>query len=265
MKQRVIKDMVYQKFINYSFSVCNQFSLTKIIDSHAEENRKIIEIILREEQISEEEFFQKYSEEYLNLLISKYYYNEKIFKDYNIKDFNVKKVNFSEEINSLKNEFKSFKDFKKYYEIYENINISVGSYEELNYENFFSKIIYDERRIVIEEAINVNYYENFTNLWLEKNRNNIIKEQEEFMFGKKYGIKYFFDTIPEMESQLLVYNDIFDISYPKSLENLCFYKNDKLWFSFISHERDFYIICSNKNEYDYLKEIGLSTECLVLN
>lgn len=264
MLKGLLNDSLYQEFINYAFSVCDEVSLMKIFDSHVDENKRIRKIILNGEKIDEKKMQSKYSEKYLNNIVLKYYQNEDIFYKYDIKDIHEENLNVVEEVRLLKSEFGDFKNFKNYYEYYEGIQITVDSYEKLNYLNFFSKIIYDERKNIIKEAINSYIYEYFTNSWIEKNKKDLKKQEEVFMFEKKYGVNYYFKITSQIKKQILTYNNIYDFSYPKSLENICFYKNNELWFSSNSHEKSFFIVCSNLEELEILKNMRIPLDCIIL-
>lgn len=255
----------YKKFIEYTFSVCDKFSLTRIFDQHAEENERIRKIILDNEKIDEYQLLQKYSDEYLNYIISKYYNNEKIFYKYDIEEKKNETLNFKREIQNLKNEFQSFKDFKNYYKYYENIEIEVDSYEKLNFDNFFNKVMYDERKIIVKEAIHSYLYKCFTTYFLEEYNRELIEQESILLNGKEYGVIYYFKTSSLIKKKLLEYNNIFDFSYPRNLENLCFFKNGNLWFSSVSHEKDFFLNCSNDEEYEYLIQLGIPEDCLILD
>lgn len=251
-------DELYKKIMEYTFSVCDSFSITKIFDQHEKDHRKVREIILFGENISENTLLEKYSKKYLEYLVSKYYYNEDIFSSYEIEELLEENQDIETNIEELKQTYGEFKNFKEYYENIENIEINVDSYDKLNFDNFFNKIFYDERKCVIENAINSYIYDFFIDSWVESNKDCLIKKERIFMFDYEYGIEYYFKANSLTKKKVLDCHSIFYSCYPKILEDLCFFKKEKLWLSSISHERKFFIFCSNDIELEHLKKIGIS-------
>lgn len=261
MKKEVCE--LYKKIIEYAFSICDSFSITKIFSQHKEEEFRIRKIILESENIDEQALVEKYSKEYLEYLVSKYYYNKDIFSKYKIEKISVEEMNIGESIEELKKAYGDFANFKEYYETVENVKIEVNTYDELNYDNFFNKIFYDDRRCIIESAINSYIYDNFLDTWTEKNKKDLIKKAPIFMLDYEYGIEYYFKTNLLTKKQILDYNSIYDFSYPMVLEDISFFKDGKLWLSSVSHERNFFIKCSNADEMMYLKKLGVPKESLL--
>lgn len=259
----MLKKEVCDDIIEYAFSVCDSFSITKIFSQHQEEELRIRKIILEGEKIDEQTLLKKYSKKYLDYLVSKYYSNDIIFSKYDMEEFLAEEMDISEDIEELKKTYGDFENFKEYYEAVENVKIEVNSYDELNYKNFFNKIFYDGRRCIIEDAINSYVYEQFLDTWIETNQKDLIKKEPIFMLDYEYGMKYYFKTNLLTKKTILEYNGIYNFSYPIVLENLSFFKGDKLWLSSVSHERTIFINCSSIEELRYLVKLGVSKDFLL--
>lgn len=62
----------------------------------------------------------------------------------------------------------------------------------------------------------------------------------------------------ELYKQMLVLPNIFNPVNSDFLEDICFYRNKKLWFATISHEKSAFLIDPSKSDVDYLMQIGIT-------
>lgn len=83
-----------------------------------------------------------------------------------------------------------------------------------------------------------------------------VKEEE---FPNLFNI-YFYKTSDEVKEYLLSNKDIYKWINPKYPEDIAFFKNGWCLLSTTIHERIFYIEVENKEEYEYLKSIGIEFE-----
>lgn len=68
---------------------------------------------------------------------------------------------------------------------------------------------------------------------------------------------FFIKTSDKLKKYLLSNNDLYNWLHTKYPEDVSFFKNGYCWLYSVAHEELCYIYCENKEEYEYLKSIGI--------
>lgn len=122
---------------------------------------------------------------------------------------------------------------------------------------------YDKKykKRVTDATINWVYYNNNTEKWLTKNVRNIINcKKNDNCLGNPnvyHSDTYTFKLNEEIKSEILSKKSLYDWGYPDSLEDICFFKDGYCFLETITHENLCFIYCDDKEEYEYLKSIGI--------
>ena len=118
-----------------------------------------------------------------------------------------------------------------------------------------------KRWLSISSSIKKFYYNNITNQWLAKNKFNTFnhkKNVHDFGNEKIYlNDTYSFRLNDELRREILSKKSLYDWRFPNSLEDICFFKDGYCFLETITHENLCFIYCDNKEEYEYLKSIGV--------
>ena len=116
----------------------------------------------------------------------------------------------------------------------------------------------------------MNYkYNNTISKFIEKNKDLIHSVEEKYGIwndeNEIYITIYKFKTSDETKKILLQdFNDVYCWAFPNTLEDLCFYRKDDLWFSSITHEQECYILSNNIREQEYLESLTLEKDNNIL-
>lgn len=131
----------------------------------------------------------------------------------------------------------------------------VNRWENSNYDSYLKEL---NRHSVITSSIMNYIYEINTNNWINKYKDIIIKKNEILLnSGVHHSTIYYLKLNNEIKNELILKNSIFNWCYPSSIEDICFFKNGYCWLYSVTHEKICDIYCENKEEYEYLKSIGI--------
>ena len=223
---RNIESDTYCKLMNYVFQKCDSISLTKRKDQYELESKKIIDMIMKTNNYSEDEFLNSYSQKFLEDMVSQFEGDNNIFDKEN---------------------------WKKYVE---SLGMSEKKIEQLRKSN---------RKHAIIGSIMQYIYEKFTESWINRNVGSIITITNHYvseLSGKKnlYSNIYYMKLTKEIQEEILKKQSLFDWCFPTSLEDLCIFKDGYCWLYSVAHEEICNIYCKNEEEYNYLKSIGIEFE-----
>lgn len=211
--------------MDYIFKKCDAFSVTKRYDQHKEENETTINTISLLEKCLPKDLINNYSKKYLDKLYNQFKDNDLIFNEAYKEKYECKHSGFS--------------------------------------DKFFDELKEMNREVCIKESIDWLYYDNVTNNWLSKNKENIILKKEDIiptgliMEGFHISTTYFLKLTKELQEEILSKNSLYDWCFPYSVEDICFYENGRCWLLSVAHEEICDIFCENEEEYEYLKSIGI--------
>lgn len=218
-----ITDETYKKIIDYAVTKCNIFSLNKRNNQFEIVREKcddICNIIFSSSIFSEDSVFSNYSEDLVNNIVKKY------------------------------------KDDKKIHEIEKNyvINAMINKHHLKidNIEEYIKKTI----PFVIKYSLEMFMYNKTCEIFNEAHKKYKI---ENCNYGNiENGLTtYYFELNDESKNILFDKKSIYDWISPLSLEDLCLYKDDFIWLYSVAHENICDIACESKEEYEYLKSIGI--------
>lgn len=85
---------------------------------------------------------------------------------------------------------------------------------------------------------------------------NISGYEDPPFFEKLFEI-FFYQTTEKLKQYLLFNKNLYEWNNPKWPEDISFFKNGYCWLYSVTHENFCYIYCENKEEYEYLKSIGI--------
>ncbi len=213
----------YIKLIDYIFQRCEFISVIKRSDQHALETSRVKKIF-ELNGYSKKKIINCYSENFLKEIYEKQKDNSLIFDE------------------NYKNKFE--------------INNSLDSkiFEELKKEN---------RERLIKETINKIMYYHMIELWLNKHKKDIVHKKEDFYYDymkqekMSYGTIYILRLSSEMKEDLLNKRSLYSWCFPLSVEDISFFKDGYCWLYSVAHEEICEIYCEDKEEYEYLKSIGI--------
>ena len=216
-----IKGATYRNLISYIFDSCTMCTVTEYHDAYPENTKKRIEIILKEKNYTKEELIKNYSESFLEKIADEFKNNKQIFNEEYIKKYEVP------------TDILSMKKFQKM-----------------------------QRKRVIQRPIKKIVYKDKIQKWLEKYKSYIIKSEKKYIeFQPKeiipYQTIYYLKMNQELKKELLSKESLFEWKYPEMIEDISFFKNDQCWLFNVTHEEILDIMCDSKEEYDYLKSIGI--------
>ncbi len=218
-----IKSFSYEKLIDYATNNNDVISVTYRPNQHEQEYMKIIDSLLKL-GISKRYIINNYSDEFIGSFFEKHKNNEVLFDEEYIEKY-------EEGIRNNTNR----RSYKKKYE------------QRLDYINSnFKRIFYD---YTVKEFLN-------------KYKSNIVHEEKSIYKNNNgneilISIKYYFKLSEELKLNILRKKSVYDWCFPKSIENIEFYKNGKCWLLSVSHEKILDIFCKSEEEYKYLKSIGI--------
>lgn len=117
------------------------------------------------------------------------------------------------------------------------------------------------KRICTDSIIGWLYYNEMNLKWLNKNKVNIINcKKNDNCLGNPnvyHSDTYTIKLTDEIKSEILSKKSLYDWHWPNSLEDICFFKDGYCFLETISHEKLCFIYCDDKEEYEYLKSIGI--------
>lgn len=254
--KREIKGDTYRKLVEYAFKNCDMVSFTECPDQNSRFHKKILNKLLKCENLTKDDLIKNYSYKYEGYIFNKYKDNNIIFdkkylKNREITNYDTYEI-FKENIEYQKKLKKEYRDL--------GINIS---FENMSYEEYVEFFEYDIRMDYLVRPMDCCFYEYSVKSFLER-YNDIILRKEKKYFTEFFGLKrthvetiYYIKLRDDLKKEMLSKNSIFDWVNPLSIEDVRFYKGDKCWLSSISHEEQCYIYYTNEKERNYLKSIGI--------
>lgn len=220
-----IRGKAYIDLMNYAFENCDAVFVEKLHDQHPEDYKKTVNIILSECNCSVKDIVERYSDRYLFEMCNRFKENEDIFDiDYR----NNYEQNFS--------------------------NLNAKEFEKGNEDN--------RKRIILGTLSRIVYNE-LTDDWLNKFKEDIILQEEHTYYNElqKKNIHistfYYLKLTKKVKDEILKKQSLYSWVFPNSIENLCFFKNGYCWLDSVAHEKFCEIYCKNEEEYEYLKSIGI--------
>ena len=120
---------------------------------------------------------------------------------------------------------------------------------------------YFKRWISITQSVEHIYHNNVVEKWKIKNESNIDKIKmviHKYDFGDicRYDT-YYLKINTETKKEVLSKKSLYDWCFPNSIEDICFFKDGYCFLETVAHEELCFIYCENKEEYEYLKSIGI--------
>lgn len=120
------------------------------------------------------------------------------------------------------------------------------------------------KRAFTSNKIKIFYYNQIKTKWLQDNKDSMIYNQKKYYYTDDDGIDYYsdiyyFQLTSKLRQEIISKKSIYNWQYPNSLlEDICFFKsNGDCWLKSIAHENLCWINCESKEEYEYLKSIGI--------
>lgn len=224
--------------MDYFFQKCDTLSVTKCYDQHKEYHDKIINKFLSLENMTEQDVVNHYSRKYLGKMAEKYKDNKIIFDD----SYHTDRQNQYREYDTMYAAHCHGNSSKKLF----------GEYHPLSSQE------QDYRKGSIQSCISWLYYDKITSQWLKENKENIIFKKEKII--SKWNFKeetYFLKLTKDLQKEILSKKSVYDWCYPKSIENVCLYKDGYCWFFSVAHEEICEMHCETEKEYEYLKSLGV--------
>ena len=214
----IITGDIYKKVINYMLKKCDVVSFAKYQDQHQARHEEVMKIIFSNNNYSPENIYKDYSEEFLNILFQQFKNNPEIFDE----------------------EYKNRYEKGDYSECHDLIN----------------------RRMSIYSSVGRFLYENVTETWLKQNSDNILFETKVFnktlMSNKNHhSTIYYVKLNNKIKEEIMNKNSFYDWCFPKSLEDICFYKDGYYCLYSVGHEEICDIYCETEEEYEYFKSLGI--------
>lgn len=254
--KREIKGDTYRKLIEYAFKNCDMVSFTEYPDQNSRFHKKILNKLLKCENLTKDDLIKNYSYKYEGYILNKHKDNNIIFD---------KKYLRNRETTDY-DDYELFKESKEYQKKlkkeYRDLGINI-SFENMSYEEYVEFFEYDNRMDYLVRPMDCCFYEYSVKSFLER-YNDIILRKEKKYFNEFFGLKrthvetiYYMKLRDDLKKEMLSKNSIFDWVDPLLIEDVRFYKEDKCWLSSITHEEQCYIYYTNEKEYNYLKSIGI--------
>ncbi len=176
-------------------------------------------------------------------------------------------INFSyEEIENIAKKYSDNIEIKKYC-LSEILEFGPNSSFPIDFFYINSNLLFS-----IKYTLEWLYYDYNIERFIERNHSHFLKKIDSFfeerMLEQKhisdcrtlplYGTEYIFCLDDTMYDELVSMKDsIYDWDFPKGIMDICFYKDDKCWLCSEAHEKVCWIECENREEYEYLKSIGI--------
>lgn len=252
MLVKKIDENSYFKLINHYIDDFDYFSLAKYYDNNSETYLQVIDVILKNLSedisflISRKNFDKLYNLFKTNKEIKKIYIDREI---HNI-------VIMDEVIDKMSCDEKTKDRMKNKYD--KELLIQKNKLNDLNLD-----IQTNNPKDNIINPVNWFIYENKVNEFIKDYSKSIFKKTKEirnfgFSFEKNtlHRIIYNF-KIDNRSNELLKNKYLCNWKYPDELEDLCIYKNNRLWLDSVNHEDMYNIYCENEEEFNYLKSIGI--------
>lgn len=219
----------YKKLIEYASKTCDSFSLCQYdYGSMRDYEMENFKIITSNPKYSKDNIFKNFSQDLLDEIYNTYINNNRMH-------FNTKMLSY------LKQNSKNQQEYENESYFYNRQALTIGI-ELFVLKNKIEKF-FDEFKNAFLEKIELDDY-----VLYDKNGNKVETENYKFKFKLNKKAKEFLINNA---------NNIFDFVYPKNLEDLCFYKNDKVWLDSVAHEEICCIYPKNDKEYEMLKSFGI--------
>lgn len=252
--ERDIEGDVYKKLIDYVFRTCNYFSVTyRLSPNHTDE---FFKKVLKACNYNEKKFYENFSYKLIGKLFDRVKDNEIVYDEEYHSKFE-KHLSLTEK--AYKAFIKSYKDKMFFKEKYEEYGIAMD-FDNMNFEEFKTFSIYDRKLDILSSMIGVEYYNFVFNDFINKYRKKIVGEieyRDSENKDKVLSIKCFFKLDEDMKKELLKRKSIYDWIYPMSPEDIAFYRASRYFLYSISHESMLSIYYESKDEYEYLKSLGI--------
>lgn len=216
----------YKKLIEYAIKKCNIVSFVRVYDQNYEENENIKSIILKNK-----DFKIDYSYEDI----------DDIFKSY-VNNIEMKKYALSKSLKSGP---------------FIHWPIDAAHINSLLFIKYTLERMYYDR--VVEEFLKKYSRKKISEKDISLSEKSLKRKHiSEHKIPLIYRTEYKFQLDNSMFSDLIYMKEsITDWDYPKSLMDICFYIDDECWLYSIAHEKICWINCETKEEYNYLKSIGI--------
>lgn len=252
--ERDIKGDVYKKLIDYVSRTCDYFSVTyRLSPNYTDE---FFKKVLKACNYNEKKFYENFSYKLIGKLFDRVKDNEIVYDEEYHSKFE-KYLSLTEK--AYKSFIKSYKDKMFFKEKYEEYGIAMD-FDNMNFEEFKTFSIYDRKLDILSSAIGVEYYNFVCNDFINKYRKKIVGEieyRDSENKDKVLSIKCFFKLDEDMKKELLKRKSIYDWIYPMSPEDIAFYRDYRYFLYSISHESMLSIYYESKDEYEYLKSLGI--------
>ena len=131
-------------------------------------------------------------------------------------------------------------------------------------ENVRDDIKYFNRQLCVNGIVSRIVYDYFTEKWLCKNIKQILFQENYYIepINSKekivhHSTVYYTLLDNRIKEELLDKNSFSDWSFHKSLEDICFYKEQYCYLYSVSHEGICDIYCEDEVEYEYFKSLGI--------
>lgn len=254
-----IEGETYKKLMVYLAKKCDAVSFTYRPDQHQNQTNKEVSVILSNEKCTKEDIIKNYSKEYLKYIFEKYRDNCDIFDENFQKKYEWKMGDKA--YKEFKEDFLTQRQFKEYYNEY-GLDIS---FENMTYNEYEEFIKYDGRMESLNNIINYLFYNYNVEKFINKYKNDILSEERvitkyEPEKGKLLVIRYYIKVSNELIKDILDRKSIYDWCFPRSIEDIEFYKDGYSRLLSVAHENILEIFCESEEEYEYLKSIGIKFE-----
>lgn len=240
----------YNELIDYCFNNSDYFSLTKYSDHRYILTKGVINYILNDGKVTNNELLDNDIDEMISKLSQLYKDNIDIFRIDIIQKLHIaevelegyKIVNSRRGIDASQKEIDRLEgilnliDNDKYNESIDNSGVFYWVINHHRYDVNTSKFIEENKRIIcsIEE------------------RNGLWGKNDKDLYTTTYRFRVCEETRKILNNN---FKNVYDWCFPNTLEDLCFYRNDELWFYSISHEGMCDIIMKDEKEEEFLNSI----------
>lgn len=254
--KREIKGETYRKLVEYAFKNCDTVSFTEYPDQNSRFHKKILNKLLKCENLTKDDLIKNYSYKYEGYILNKHKDNNIIFD---------KKYLRNRETTDY-DDYELFKESKEYQKKlkkeYRDLGINI-SFENMSYEEYVEFFEYDNRMDYLVRPMDCCFYEYSVKSFLERYNDIILRKKKKY-FTEFFGLKrthvqtiYYMKLRDDLKKEMLSKNSIFDWVSPLSIDDVKFYKKGEPWLFSTTHEEQCYIYYTNEKEHNYLKSIGI--------
>ena len=232
--RREIKGDTYRKLVEYAFKNCDMVSFTEYPDQNSRFHKKILNKLLKCENLTKDDLIKNYSYKYEGYIFNKYKDNNIIFDKKYLR-------------NRVTTNYDTYEIFKENIEYQKKLK---KEYRDLGINISFENMSYEEYVEFFEYDIRMGY--------------DIILRKKKKYFTEFFGLKrthvetiYYMKLRDDLKKEMLSKNSIFDWVSPLSIDDVKFYKKGEPWLFSTTHEEQCYIYYTNEKEHNYLKSIGI--------